>query len=322
MSTVNIGNQTIVWKYTTPLRAEYLNRLVAGLTGPGLASRPKCTVSTSAGVGNLTINPFSLFIEPNDKKSSFETEDGKHPVNSLVKVFVEEPVSLVVNTNIVAVGFTYSFTNNGQNQPVWYGDFVLLAANDVEAFEGIIIATVQHYTDSSTGMTYYSVRTSGADISDILLNEEGWNPNCWLSLVSPRRMVVEAGGTGNYNQFEVRSHNSMFSHYVSGHAGLSLLSNLRWTIPVDPIYDPTGDRGTMMPNRFCAFNINSEGFNLCNYSAALPILECKGGIIGLADAACSLGGVVGTSFANQIILKPNDQEKINCYYNEDTLFIA
>jgi len=319
MSTVNTGNQTIVWKFTTPLKAAYLNKLIAGLTSPGLASRPNCTVTTSNGIGNVTINPFSLFIEPKDKKSTFTDEDGNNPINSLVKIMVEEPVQLNVNNTSVAIGFTYSFTNNGADQPLWYGDFVILAAGDIAAFDGIIIATVQHY--EYNGIVYYSVRTSGADISDVLLVEEGWNPNCWVSLVSPRRMLTEAGGTGSYNQFEVRSHNNQFSHYISGHNGLNLFSNLRWTIPGGP-NDTTGERGMLMPARYCAFNINSEGFTLCNSSGTLPIQNCKGGIVGVADAACSLGGDITTSFANRIVMKPNEQEKINCYYIDDTMYIA
>ena len=319
MSTVNTGNQTIVWKFTTPLRAEYLNKAISSLTGPGLATRPSCTCTASSGVGNLTINPFSLFVEPKDKKSTFVDENGNRPITSLVKIYVEEPVSMLIHDNTVAIGFTYSFTNNGVDQPLWYGDFVILTIGDIAAFDGIIIATVQHYTDGGT--TYYSVRTSGADISDALLREEGWNPLCWVSVVSPRRMVTETGGTGAYNQFEVRTHNEQFNHYVSGHNGLTWLSNLRWTFPIDMSVDPTGDRGTRAPNRYCAFNVNSEGFNLCNNSPALPILECKGGIIALADAACSLGGIPLTSFVNQIVLRPNDQEKINCYFNTDTMFI-
>ena len=321
MSTVNKGEQTIVWKYTTPLRAEYLNKLISGITTPGLVTRPKCTVTTASGTGTVIINPFSLFIEPHDKKTDFESEDGRHPIMSLVKVYVEKPVEMIINTTAVAIGFTYSFSNNGSDQPLWYGDFVVLAASDMADFDGVVIATVQHYLDTGTGITHYSVRTSGADISDALLVEEGWNPHCWVSLISPRRINIESGGTGCYNQFEVRTHNDKFSHYISGHAGLDLFHNLRWNFPIDVNFDPDGQRGTKMPARYCAFNVNSEGFTLCDSSETLPMMNVHGGILAVVDVFCSRGGNPDTSFANQMVVSPNDQEKINCFFDNETMFI-
>ena len=322
MSTVNVGKQTIVWKYTTPLKAEYLNKLIAGVTSPGLISRPKCTVVTASGVGSVTIDPFSLFIEPHDKKASFEGEDGKHPIVSLVKIFVEESVKLVVNTSTIAIGFTYSFSNtDGTDQPLWYGDFVTLTVSDIAEFDGVIIATVQHYIEG--GVTYYSVKTSGADISDALLIEEGWNPNCWVSLISPRRMNVEDGGTGYLNQLEVRSHNEQFAHYISGHAGCDMHSNLRYTFPnTDVNFDPNGERALRLPARYCAFNVNSEGFNLCDSSDTLPIEHVHGGILTVIDAQCSMAPVDNqTAFANNLNIKPNNQEKINCFFSEGTMYV-
>ena len=322
MSTVNVGSQQIVWKYTTPLKAEYLNKLVSGLTTPGLVSRPKYTVTTASGSGSVKIGPFQLFIEPHDKKADYESENGTHPIKDLVKVFVEEDVTLDINTNTIAIGFTYSFSNHGSNQPLWYGDFVTLTAGDMDEFDGIVIATVQHYLDSSTGITHYSVHTSGADISDTLLVEEGWNPNCWVSLISPRRINVEVGGTGCFNQLEVRSHNNQFSHYISGHAGCNLLSNLRYTFPnTDVHFDPDGQRATKLPARYCAFNVNSEGFSLCDSSDTLPIVRTHGGILAVVDADCSIGGDPNTAFANNLVISPNEQEKVNVFYYDGTMYV-
>ena len=321
MSTVNEGEQTIVWKYTTPLRAEYLDKLIAGVTSPGLISRPKCTVATASGTGSVTINPFQLFIEPHDKKASFVDERGKAPIINLVKVYVEKPVTRVVNTSTTAIGFTYSFSNAGIDQPIWYGDFVTLTASDIDEFDGVIIATVQHYLDSATGVTYYSVTTSGADISDALLVEEGWNPHCWVSLISPRRINIESGGTGCYNQLEVRSHNNQFSHYFSGHVGLDKLSNLRWNFPIDVNFDPDGQRATKLPARYCAFNVESDGFTLSDSSDTLPIERVHGGILAVADAQDTLSGNPETAFANRVDIKPNEQEKVNCFFHEGTMFI-
>lgn len=321
MSTVNEGEQTIVWKYTTPLRAEYLNKLIAGVTSPGLITRPKCTVVTASGTGSVTINPFQLFIEPHDKKATFVDEDGKNPIVSLVKVYVEKPVTKIINTNTIAIGFTYSFSNAGNDQPIWYGDFVTLTASDMDSFDGVIIATVQHYLDSGTGITHYSVMTSGADISDALLVEEGWNPHCWVSLISPRRMNIESGGTGSYSQLEVRSHNDQFAHYISGHAGLNLLSNLRYNFPVDINFDPTGERAIKLPATYCAFNVESDGFNLSDSSDTLPITNVHGGILAVVDASNSISSNPATAFANKLVIKPNEQEKINCFYSEGTMYI-
>ena len=324
MSTTNIGEQVIVWKYTTPLRADYLNKLIAGVTTPGLITRPKLTVTTASGTGSITINPFSLYIEPHDKKADFEDENGNHPIVNLVKVYVTKATTLIVNESAVALGFTYSFSNtDGTDQPLWYGDFVVLTASDIAEFDGVIIATIQHYKDTTSGITYYSARTSGADISDALLREEGWDPNCWVSLVSPRRMNVENGGTGYLNQLEVRSHNDQFAHYISGHAGCDMHRDLRYTFPnTDVNFDPTGERALKLPARYCAFNVNSEGFNLSDSSDTLPIEHVHGGILTVVDAQCSMAPVDNqTAFANNLNIKPNNQEKINCFFSEGTMYV-
>ena len=76
-----------------------------------------------------------------------------------------------------------------------------------------------------------------------------------------------------------------------------------------------------MPARYCAFNVNSEGFTLCDSSETLPMMNVHGGILAVVDVFCSRGGNPDTSFANQMVVSPNDQEKINCFFDNETMFI-
>ena len=290
MGTTSFGNQRIGWKYSTPLHADYLNTFLTGFNNPGLLSRPKFTLGRVTNVGcAVTINPFTMLIEPLDKVTSETSENGLPLIQSIVKVTTMASTQVNITPDSVALGFRYSFANGLVQQSSWYGEFVVIGKNEASTFDGIIIATVQSFLEPGkedrTENYKYSVTTSGAEISDALLRDEGWNPECWLSLISPRRRT-----NGKYNQLEVRFHNELFgdenssplvpgsvdhkgynSGFVSGINGLVKLTSQRYTMNtnVDETLNPDGIRG-IMPYNYNPFSLHTSGLMICHGSDTSP----------------------------------------------------
>lgn len=321
-SSVDVGQQRIGWKYSTPLQADYLNTFLAGLSTPGLLSRPVITYGqgTSSGI-DITINPFSMLIVPSDKydNSAIDVYGNTIPLYA-VKVTTTTKVTMTVSASDIAVGFTYSFTNNGNTQTQWYGEFRSLDVTDLDDFinsqHGLIIATIQKYETGNT--VYYSINTRGADISDVLLREEGWNPKCWLSLVHP----IRSNG-GKYDSLEVRNHNSRYSGYISGNSGCRRIN-------VDEVsyVIPGGERGGMIKN-YSGFSIQSAGFALRDSNNTMPLTKVHGGMFALVNATnvnssdpnSPYGPGEGsdiTAFSNKLEIYPVTQEDINIYYDDVT----
>ena len=321
ISSVNQGSQSLGWKFSTPLQADYLNTFIAGLSSPGLLTRPKFDVNRTSAGADVIINQFSLLVVPTDKVSTYKDENNEIPIHRLVKMTTNTLVTLSITQATVAIGFTYSFANESVTQSQWFGDFVILDSNDIANFEGVIIATCQCFI-SSNGTKNYSVSTSGADISDMLLFSEGWNPNKWLSLVSPRRAA-----SGILNRLEVRKHNGLWSGYISGHAGLDKISNCTYTFDtnVHAETNPDGIRG-FMPGNYNAFKLQSDGFSLCKYADTLPITEQNGGVFALVNASAVNLPPQGTgndviSFSNKLKIIPVIEENLNVYYKDNILYI-
>lgn len=311
MGSINNGSQRIGWKFSTPLQASYLDTFLAGFTNPGLFIRPEFLTFGTGQTSTLTIQPFSLLIEPKDMVNTQADENGEYPVRNIVKVTTNSAVQLTITRSTMAIGFTYSFADDLSTKTQWYGDFIALTTENIEEFEGIIIATCQNY--EYDGVVYYSVTTSGADISDALLIKEGWDPNCWLSLISPRRAE-----NGILNKFEVRKHNKPFRGYMSGHMGVVELSNLQYEITNQY---PKGN----MPNSYNFFNLTSSGFSLCDGGDVLPLPNPHGGIFAMIDAYNvnpSTGGGNNSNFVNKLKVKPVMKEQNNFYYDSESRVIG
>lgn len=326
MSIANIGGQRIGWKFSTELKAEYLSSFLSGFSNPGLLTRPQIDVSTGTSVPQVTIHPFSILIEPTDLKKD---------LGVMTKITFTLNTDLQINNAVVAIGVTYSFRNGLAEQSEWYAEFHTLTESEVLEFEGIIIATVQTFKPGA--IDFFSVTTSGADISDALLKSEGWDPNCWLSLVSPRRAI-----NGRLNVLEVRKHNERFSGYISGTAGVLRLNvnDVYYIINTreNPVSNPNGIRG-YMPHNYNIFRLQSDGFHICEEgmdgnippSITNPITKQPGGVFALVDATGvnnpnDVQGATGSdsqSFANQLVILPVKQEDLNMYYDgdDDTFFI-
>ena len=315
MGSINNGSQRIGWKFSTPLQASYLDTFLAGFTNPGLFIRPRFSTLGTGQTATLSIPPFSLLIEPADMINTEADENGDFPIKNIVKVTTNSTVQLTITMSTMAIGFRYTFADDLSTKTQWYGDFIALTTENIAEFDGIIIATVQSH--EYDGVVYYSVTTSGADISDALLIKEGWDPNCWLSLISPRRAV-----NGILNKLEVRRHNGLFSGYMSGHAGVVNLSNLQYeVVPPSPYEYPNGN----MPNSYNFFNLMSTGFSLCDGSDTLPLERPHGGIFALVDAYNvnpSTGGGNYTNFVNQLKIKPVLKEQPNFYYDSESGIIG
>ena len=331
-SNVDIGKQNIGWKFSTPLQADYLNSFLAGITNPGLLTRPHFQLGTPTSAGiDVTISPFSLLMVPNDKFiTEYVDENNKHPILKVVKLTTTVNSPITISQSDIAIGFEYSFTTNGTNaQAQWYGEFVPLDSTEIDSFlhdengnpKGIIIATVQYYNNEGKG--YYSISTNGADISDALLREEGWNPNCWVSLVHPSRTV-----SGRYNKLEVRKHNNHYSGYMNGNLGcVRLADNLYYNFDrtIFPAINEHGERG-FMPYNYTLFSLQTKGFYDSDASDTMPIEKTHGGVFAIVDASNvnppSKGmGNNNTFFSNKLKISPVQKEDINIYYNNNTLVI-
>ena len=317
MGTARQGTQYIGWKFSTPLQADYLNTFIAGFSSPGLLTRPLMTPQSTSYGADVTIKPFSLLINPEDTISNtLVDENGEKICQKMVKITTTSDIKLTITSEIVALGFQYSFSSpDGSTQSQWYGEVVPLDPGDVSTFKGIIIATCQNYIGDDN-YVYFSVKTNGADISDFLLMKEGWNPRKWLSVISPRRAVLTDGPY--YNKLEVRTHNDSYEGYINGNSGVAKHTNLVYELPHN--LDPDGIRG-YMPDNWNTFKLQSAGFGLAETGAVLPIERTSGGIFALVDATLTRQGSYASSFTNNLKIYPVEQEDINVYYDNNTLFI-
>jgi len=320
MGSANQGTQRIGWKYSTPLQADYLNTFIAGFSTEGLITRPAIDIGRTSSGADITIHPFSLLICPEDTISTLvKDEDGNYLKQKMVKITTTNDVKISITEYTMAVGFEYTFKEPaGTMQSQWYGEIVPLTPNKLAEFNGIIIATCQVYKTPDE-VKHYSVTTSGADISDFLLINEGWNPQKWFSLIHPKRAL--ASGI-YYNKLEVRTHNDSYKGYINGNSGLTLQTNLTYTLNTDvhPINNPDGIRG-FMPKNYNAFKLQSDGFNIAECSDTLPIEKTSGGIFAIVDATSVNNRTPDGAFTNKLKIKPVHQEDINIYYDQNTLFI-
>ena len=312
MGTVNVGGQKIGWKFSTPLQAEYLNTFISGVTSEGLVTRPICSASPSTDTATISIGKFSMFVKPWDVTDN----------NTLVKVTTTSDITMTVDATIVAIGFEYSFRKDGTPQSQWFGSFEALDRAKAKNYKGVIVATLLNYK-SSSGTRNFFLSSYGADISDCLLLSEGWDPTCWLSLVSPRRMLNEAHGTGHLNQLEVRRHNDSYKGYLNGLGGCVYIDSPRYTIPTDVMLDPNGERGVMLPGTYNLFNLTTDEskFNLCNYGNEFPILHTKRGIFAMVDK--SKFNADANTFVNNLNFIPVSKEDLNMWFEQEsgTLYI-
>lgn len=361
-STNNSGNQQITWKYYTPLQGDYLNNILGGMATPGLLSRPNFMIDTSNQ--SVTVGPFTCLLIPNDSNNkvngapdntgnTYISSNREYPVR-LVKVTVTsssgtDPQPIANNT--VAIGISFSF-NAGTNSPRnWYASIDCLVSSDIPSYKGIIIGTVQRISRNGDTDIGWSITTSGADISNILLQEEGWDPKCWLSLISPRRAETDNDGKIIYNQFEVRGTdydsltdslrfgcNNAYTGYLAGSNGIikGSAENTRYKLPTEI---PTEDRNLngvrgFMDNDFTLFGFNtdkglftSQGHNGDVFDPSV-FINIDGGIIAYTNAqkqniiknASSEQSFAGSlGFINKVLIKPIRMEGQNLsYYDADT----
>lgn len=322
MGSSNQGSQAIGYKFSTPLKADYLNTFIAGFSTPGLLTRPKIIPQSTSYGADIVIKPFSLLIPPEDTVlNTLVDENNEIIYQKMVKVTTTTDIKLTIDEDVIALGFKYSFaSDDGSMQSQWYGEVVPLDPNDFmdngekKAFKGIIIATCQSYNPPDS-QTCYSIKTNGADISDFLLMKEGWDPNKWLSVISPWRIYSEE--YPRYNRLEVRTHNNPYTGYINGNSGLNLHQNLVYDLPTEV---ENGTRGKM-PADYNTFKLQSGGFSIAETADSLPIQKTSGGIFALVDASQTNQLEYKTAFTNNLKIKPVQQEDINVYWDNNTLFI-
>ena len=354
-----IGNQTIGWKFKTLLEGKPLTEIMSEITTPGLLSRPKFTPTDTASVEGQpwTVGPFVMAIQPSDLQTERESadidENGNQFIRYLTKISTASPVDIFVKPSDIAIGFSYTFaplSGDGSAlspQENWYGDIVILTSDNIRDFKGIIIGTVQHYVDVVEGESkhYYSITSSGADISDALLEKEGWDPRSWLSVIHPKRAIQD--GDVKYNKLELRCHNHQIGvgdtvgvsepQFITGAYGVKQLNatNTVYTFKTDDETNPQGIRG-FMPANYNGFSIQSgtsddttglmpktweEGVTPIDCSDTLPITKQSGNIIALVDATNVNIGDSTTSFVNRLKIYPVKQQKYNVYLDNQVLYI-
>ena len=336
MSEHDEGIQSIGWKYKTPLKAEELSPILSGYATPGLLTRPMLT-PTEQNVNakvKLNITPFSVIIYPDDYQTLYynnlyKDEDGNPIQRSVVKVTTRETISSIdlgeTWKDCVAIGMKFSYYSNTSNvMTMTYADFIALKAEDVQSFNGIIIATVLKRAVGND--TKIAVTTSGADISSLLLEREGWNPECWPSLTSPRE---NANLYKNYDETEYTEdadrkknlrivlrdrYNKLYSAsgsnsgYINTHLGLKQIEN-----GIDKNYIPI-DRKVFTSLR-SAIVLDYNGMSLVkDIQLDTP---CDGSIIALINASTA-ETEKSRLFANEIKLLPCKHENQNMYWTKST----
>ena len=341
MAFSNQGDQKIGWKWSTPLNSDYLRTFLSNITTHGLLTRPKFDISITQSGATVVVGPFTALLIPPDGKTGID-ENGNTFYQEAVKITFGGTKTIGVAKTDVAIALHYSIAEPGKvAAPNWYADINVLdtnAINDSTKYNpnsDIIIGTIQFYETESSGssITKCSITTNGADISDALLYEEGWDPRCWLSVVHPIR-ANNVGGKIVYNCLEVRTHNKRYGGYMTGNSGVVYLGGpehpLRYNL--DPTIGPdneNAERGCMPFNYNC-FSLQSRGFELSDGGILISdLINVHGGIFAIVDAtgqnfnptASSSNpahATDDTAFTNKLIISPVRQEDINIYYNDDT----
>lgn len=323
MSSVNQGQQQISWKYSTPLQAEYLNSGIAGFSSQGLCIRPKLTVNPSSNGALVTISKFSVLIEPEDEMTTDTDRDDIYQekgVFNLVKITTTQTVSVQVTSSDVAIGVRYTFANNGIPQSQWFADIIPLSKDDVANFKGVIIATVQ--TRQGNTSQKWSVTTNGADISDNLLREEGWNPIKWVSLISPRRIVQQESYESSdlFNKLEIRCHNNSYNGYMNGHTGCVKHSAPTIELPAQTLNGlEFHDTGAMV-DRYNLVSLNTQGMQFAEHSHTLPISKTRGSVLAILDCT-EQTSLAEDTFSNRVKIMPVESEDLNVYLDSEILYV-
>ena len=356
-SSLNDGDQLVGWKYYTPLKADYLNTILGETITPGLVTRPKFIMANpTAQYARYQVGPFSCFVVPTDDDGMVGAPNNGSSSNNqrnystrLVKITLSNASTMQQLTpDAVAIGVTFSLTDGTQTSRNWYASIDTVTKSEIANYKGIIIGTVQYYEkEISAGVWRYgwNVTTSGADISNVLLEKEGWNPQCWLSLISPRRATfnMDSSIPGGYNCLEVRKYNDVYDEYVAGNKGFKAFSeaNTRYSLPTTAATgkDPDGIRGYMNKD-FSIFTFNTQtNLSISNEMNTLSDNQfasdggVRGGAIAYVDASANnitkdVPDNEGDpsdpptypllAFANRIVIKPihNEGQRIS-YFRED-----
>ena len=188
-------SQVTTFKFQTPLRAKVLNTLISDIATEGLLTRPSLRVD-GANQGQIYIGKFGAIVRPVSKVNGVIMDQSAVKVTTTEETILSWVVPSATDYTYYrdspcAVGLMYEFEEaNATGVPM----LTLLYPNEVYDdgddkmkigdFKGVIVCTIQHKRNNDTFLTCLS--TYGADISSSLMAQDGWNPNWFLSPVSPR----------------------------------------------------------------------------------------------------------------------------------------
>ncbi|MBP5422716.1 MAG: hypothetical protein J6Y78_09780 [Paludibacteraceae bacterium] len=198
-SDVTDNNGEVVWKYQTPLKAKYLNTLISGMTSPGLLSRPNFSGEVTNGIANLTIGPFTALV-PFSNTSTGASSDNRRAIKVTTDQNLEIscPVETGVLDNPIGLGLKYVFDETGGENKA---SLVWIYSNNTTLSNVTKVSDIGELGTTSTivignvlipeNRTRIYVSSYGADVSNSLLIDEGWDLD---------NMVMPIGVRGFANQ--------------------------------------------------------------------------------------------------------------------------
>lgn len=262
-SDVTDNNGEVVWKYQTPLKAKYLNTLISGMTSPGLLSRPSFTGDVTNGIANLTIGPFTALV-PFSNTSTGASSDNRRAIKVTTDQNLEIscPVETAVLNNPIGLGLKYIFDETGGENKA---SLVWIYSNNTTLSNVTKASDIGKLGETSTivigdvlipeNRTRIYVSSYGADVSNSLLIDEGWDLDNILMPIGVRD----------------------FANYASSSFS-SWYSSWRWWNPKIYHVDNTTPWGSSFPFQFSLSNsdtavgmygIRKNANNLSNFTLSL-----------------------------------------------------
>ena len=206
-SDVTDNNGEVVWKYQTPLKAKYLNTLISGMTSPGLLSRPSFSGDVTNGIANLTIGPFTALV-PFSNTSTGASSDNRRAIKVTTDQNLEIscPVETAVLNNPIGLGLKYIFDETGGENKA---SLVWIYSNNTTLSNVTKASSIGKLGTTSTiiignvlipeNRTRIYVSSYGADVSNSLLIDEGWDLDNMLMPTGVRDFAYY--GTDQFSQW-------------------------------------------------------------------------------------------------------------------------
>lgn len=180
MTIENLGNQTVGWRYRTPLNSDGLNTFMSGLVTPGLMTRPADVMGTE----NTSIDVPPFMVAVNDENQIDQNHRFGGNINpTVIKISIADTYALKVSREHVVVAIRYSRIVGGVITQA-YAELVGLKAEEITADTVVVYRIFWKNNGEGNAPTAY-LTTRGATISNVLLYREGWCNGWFLDMCPP-----------------------------------------------------------------------------------------------------------------------------------------